>query len=68
MHRYSISILAVLLLAFPPNAATRLALDYKLSGRQDHYGNLFRYRAKIDDTKHAKVGRWAWDVLLLVHR
>src|ERR1051325_647871 len=27
MHRYSISILAVLLLAFPPNAATRLLLS-----------------------------------------
>ncbi|HEX5705659.1 MAG TPA: hypothetical protein VFX96_00070, partial [Pyrinomonadaceae bacterium] len=42
-----------------------LELDYKESKREDSHGNRFRYRAKVEDTKKAKAGRWAWDVFLV---
>ena len=43
----------------------RLHLDYKESKRTDSFGNRFRYRAKADDARGAKVNRWAWDVFLV---
>ena len=42
----------------------RLDLDYKESKRVDRYGNEFRFRAKVRDTRDAQLGRWAWDVFL----
>ena len=42
-----------------------LELDYKKSKRTDQYGNQFRYRAKVKDSKGAQQGRWAWELFLV---
>lgn len=46
-------------------ALTSIQCDYKESWRRDQYGNWFRYRAKVGDTRNSRLGRWAWDVGLL---
>jgi hypothetical protein len=43
----------------------KLELNYKESMRTDQYGNKFKYRAKVKDTRDAQVGRWAWDVFFV---
>lgn len=43
-----------------------ISLDYKESKRTDEFGNRFRFRSKVRDSRNAKVGRFAWDVFLNV--
>jgi hypothetical protein len=49
----------------PARGITALHLDYKESKYTDGHGNLFKYRAKVDDAHGTRAGRWAWDVFLL---
>jgi len=41
-----------------------LELEFKDSKRIDEFGNEFKYRAKVKDSKDGNVARWAWDVFL----
>ena len=43
-------------------------VDYKESKRVDQYGNQFKYRARMMDTRGAHLGGWAWDVFLVKQR
>ena len=49
----------------PELDVTAIDLDYHESRRTDEFGNRFKYRAKVYDQRHVRVGRWAWDVFLL---
>lgn len=52
----------------PALGLRKIELDYKPSRRTDEHGNRFKYRAKVKDAQDAQLGRWAWDVFLVVER
>ena len=43
-----------------------ISLDYRESHRRDRFGNVFRYRAKVYGDHHSDLGRWAYDVFLII--
>lgn len=47
------------LLTLPALQVVRIHLNYKEAKHTDEHGNQFKYRAKVDDGKKAKVDRWA---------
>jgi hypothetical protein len=51
--------------SLPELGLKALSLDYRGSKRIDQFGNEFKYRAKVEDTHDAQLGRWAWDVFLV---
>ena len=44
-----------------------ISLDYTLTSRTDEFGNVFRYKAKVNQGQHGEsdVGRKAYDVFLV---
>lgn len=52
--------------SLPEFDVVAIELNYKESKRTDEFGNRFRYRAKVWDSRTGRngVGRWAWDVFL----
>ena len=50
----------------PEVGLRKIDLDYRSSRRTDEFGNQFRYRTKVRDAQDAQLGRWAWDVYLVL--
>jgi hypothetical protein len=56
------------LFSLPELGLRKLDLDYRESQRMDAHGNQFKFRARVRDSQDAHLGRWAWDVFLVVQQ
>jgi hypothetical protein len=56
------------LFSLPQLGLRRIDLEYRASERVDAHGNQFRYRSRVYDNDNAQLGRWAWDVFLVVQQ
>lgn len=54
------------LMSLQGGGVTSIGLNYKESRRTDQYGNAFRFRAKVYGDGDSTVGKWAWDVFLVM--
>lgn len=54
--------------ALPDLGLRKIELAYQESDRIDSHGNMFKYRARVRDIDGAQLGRWAWDVFLVVRQ
>jgi hypothetical protein len=52
------------LFSLPALGVDAISLDYKLSSRQDEFGNVLRYRAKAHSTRIGMT--WAYDVMFSI--
>ena len=51
---------------FSASGVRGIDLEYREWRRVDENGNQLKYRAKVRDANGAHVGRWAWDVFLVL--
>ena len=52
------------LLTLVDAGVSRLDLDYQETWRKDSFGNLFRFKARVDSQQPSAVARWSYDVFL----
>jgi hypothetical protein len=50
----------------PQLNVSAIEVRYQESKRTDEFGNQFKYRAKVWDSRGGNAGRWAWDVFLVI--
>lgn len=56
------------LFTLPELGLQSIDLDYRQSGSVDEHGNAFRYRSKVFGVNGSQLGRWAFDVFLVVQQ
>ncbi|MGH9914442.1 MAG: hypothetical protein ACRD63_04030, partial [Pyrinomonadaceae bacterium] len=49
----------------PELGVNSISLAVEESKQTDQFGNKFRYRAKVEDTRHSRAARWAREVILV---
>jgi hypothetical protein len=52
------------LFTLPLLSLAEIDLAYTEVKVTDSHGNMFRYRARVRDSKNVQANRWAWDVFL----